>query len=168
MASRSPPPSFTQARLKELLHYEPATGAFTWRETRSPRAVEGGPAGSKHVTGYIYLIVEGRSHKAHRLAWFYVHGEWPEEIDHINRVRDDNRLENLRAATECENRQNVSQFITNRSGFKGVGQHNGRWRARISVERRSIWLGHFPTAEAAYEAYRTAAHKYHGEFAGVE
>ena len=157
----------TAARLRELLNYDPETGIFYWREKRRPRIKAGDRAGTFGVIGYRQIIIEGGHYTEHRLAWLYVHGEWPSEIDHKNGVRDDNRIANLRIATRSQNVQNIAGFSTNRSGFKGVGRHNGRWRARIAVGCRSIWLGHFKTAEDAYAAYCEAAHKYHGEFARV-
>src|SRR5690606_34614864 len=99
----------TQQRLKELLYYDPETGIFTRLVGRSgPRARAGDVAGSDNGKGYIRIYVDGRPYKAHRLAWFYMHGEWPEEIDHRNGERADNRLSNLRPVTRQQNNLNQS------------------------------------------------------------
>lgn len=154
-------------RVKECLFYDPDTGHFTWLVYKGARAKPGDRAGTAHNKGYVSIIIDDVAILAHRLAWFYTYGEWPKEIDHINSDRSDNRLANLRKATKAQNAQNVAGFSTNRSGFKGVGLHNGRWRARIRANGRTHWLGHFPTKEDAYAAYCDAANRLHGEFARV-
>lgn len=131
----------TQDRLRELLHYDPETGLFIRRVTTAARATAGTIAGDMDSKGYWRLRVDRKRYLAHRLAWFYVHGEWPEEIDHINCKRTDNRLCNLRPAT------------------------SGRWRASIYVDGKSKWLGVYDTPEEANAAYSRAAIKYFGQFA---
>ena len=97
-----------------------------------------------------------RQYKAHRLAWFYVHGEWPDgEIDHINWVKNDNRICNLRVVTHSENMQNT------RRQDKGVTFKRGYWRARISLNKHQIFLGHFKNKEDAIAARKAAELKYH-------
>lgn len=137
------------ARLRELLHYEPQTGIWHWR--RSGRI-----AGTRHVSGYVQIRVDGLLHMAHVLAWFYCFEQWPKnEIDHINRRRADNRLNNLRPATHMQNMGNSSKRRSNTSGKKGVwfDLSKGRWIAEIA----HIKLGAFATAAEASEAYRRAA-----------
>lgn len=96
----------TAERLRELLTYDPETGEFRWRYTRGCRA-RGQIAGTVTCLGYLTIAIDGRKYKAHRLAWLHVHGEWPyPEIDHINRIKLDNRLVNLRRATRAENNAN--------------------------------------------------------------
>jgi hypothetical protein len=115
----------SQARLHELLHYDPETGVFTWKKHRGRRAVVGSVAGRYHPSGHRVIRVDITSYYAHRLAWIYVHGSIPDGlvIDHINNVRDDNRLVNLRPATYQLNAQNtvhskrvtkLQQFLKNR------------------------------------------------------
>jgi hypothetical protein len=158
----------TQARLKELLHYDPETGEFTWigRALRS-RMRPGMKAGTIcTTTGYRMLNVDGHRCIGHRLAWFYVYGRWPaREIDHINGIRADNRIINLREATRWENLANAKRRdYTNPRGTRFEGARN-RWRAQIKVRGKQICLGTFLTAEDAHKAYVEAAKKYHGEFA---
>lgn len=161
-----------QTLLKTLVIYNPISGLFINKITRSVngKAIVGTIAGNKTCTGYWYIRVAGKRYPAHRLAFLYMTGNWPKyQIDHINNNRLDNRWENLREATPAENARNVSMFCSNTSGFKGVGLNNKSktkpWRARISVNKKSISLGYFATAEEAFEAYKKAAEFYHKEFA---
>lgn len=107
---------------------------------------------------------------AHRLAWFYAYGVWPQDqIDHRNGIRSDNRICNLREATNSLNKANERRRTDNTSGFKGVHRReNGRWRARIGVGNRRLALGDFDTPEAAHTAYCQAAAQHFGEFARAE
>lgn len=103
----------THARLRELVHYDPDFGEFRSLVTRGkwPR---GRVLRNLSVLGYARVYVDGRLYLAHRLAWFYVHGEWPPrgfEIDHINRVRHDNRISNLRVVTRSVNLRNRSGWV---------------------------------------------------------
>jgi hypothetical protein len=154
--------------LTEILHYNPITGIFTWAISR-PRINIGQIAGCVHKNKkYRYIEIDGKSYAAHRLAWFYVYKEFPkEQIDHINRIKDDNRIENLREATNAQNRANSK--TNNKHEMKGVSYHpwikNNPWEAKIRVNKKDIYLGCFPTKEAAHNAYIIAAKRYHGDFA---
>ena len=150
----------TQVRLKELLHYDPETGLFTWLVSRRGGAA-GSKAGYKRPDGYICIGMEKLRYHAGRLAWLYVHGRWPEvEIDHINGIPGDNRIENLREATRLENSQNIRLSMKNTSGFPGVSYRKKckfrKWRAQIRVNTKKIELGNFSTAEEAGMAYAKA------------
>ena len=144
-----------QDLLKELLNYDPETGVFTWAVDRQ-RYKAGTVAGSVNSHGYIQIGINGRTYKAHRLAWVYMYGGIPKglTIDHINRTKIDNRLSNLRLATYAEQGQNLTLSVNNTSGYPGVSwqkSHN-KWRARIMVNRKGISLGYFDTPEAANDA----------------
>jgi hypothetical protein len=154
----------TVERLRDVLRYEPDTGLFFWK-LRTCRSIQVGElAGCAHpVWRYRGIKIDGREYKAHRLAWFYVHGIWPKhQIDHINGDRTDNRISNLRDVTASVNSQNqVRPMRTNKTGFLGVDQHVGRYRAKIFVRGRVMYLGHFDTPEEASEAYLTAKRQQH-------
>lgn len=157
-----------QQELKALLHYEPATGAWTWLVTRSRVAIAGDPAGTINAHGYRIINIGGRLHRAHRLVFLYMTGAWPAElVDHKNGTRDDNRWANLREATLKQNSASAARPVNNTSGFKGVyfSKHAKRWRAQISIDRRTKNLGYFDTPEAAHRAYLAAAVEQFGEFA---
>lgn len=159
----------TLDELKHSLNYDPETGFFWWKSSGSGRNLTK-PAGAIDMTGYVHIgfkdMLSGkvRRYKAHRLAFLYVHGRWPVEMDHINGNRSDNRIANLREVTHVQNMQNREKLPTNTSGFKGVNRHEGRWVARILVNKKRVHLGRFDTPEEAYQAYLQAAHKFHGQF----
>lgn len=155
----------TQQRLKEILSYDPDTGIFTNLTQRSTRAPKGGVAGTITHRGYIDIQIDGKKYQAHRLAWIYVYGNFPEKyLDHTNEIKDDNRLVNLRLATKQENGHNVSSpQINNTSGFRGVSWHKSakKWMATITINGKNKHLGYFNTAEEASEVYLAAKKKYH-------
>ena len=155
----------TQERLKELLHYDAERGVFTWLvNLRGRSARVGGVAGCRDGRGYGVIRIDGVLHRAHRLVWLYVHGQWPtHEVDHINGVRDDNRLVNLREATSTQNHQNRALSDTNTSGYLGVYWHKARqkWLARIAVNRKTHFLGRFDNPEEAAAAYVEAKRRLH-------
>ena len=112
----------------------------------------------------------GKVFRLHRVIWALVYGEWPKiDVDHINCVRDDNRLSNLRLATRHQNLANTGVRKTNKLGIKGVHLHKApdTYRSIIRVRGQRIDLGLFKTPEAAGAAYKAAAEKYFGEFARV-
>jgi hypothetical protein len=156
-------------RLRELLAYDPHTGLFRWRVTRT-KARAGAIAGYVKSDGYVSLCVEGRAYFAHRLAWLHVHGQWPAAcIDHINRDRGDNRISNLREATISQNGCNRLGAADSKSGVKGVwfDASRNRWTACIQLRGRTKQIGRFKTKEDAAAAYERAATELHGEFARV-
>jgi HNH endonuclease len=147
----------TQARLRELLHYDRKTGVFTNRVQRGSRALPGTRAGSVQKKGYIEIGVDGRSYYAHRLAWLYVRGVLPENVDHKNHVRSDNRWKNLRSATALTNAHNLSKRAKNTSGHTGAFRCRSKWRAQIKVNGVVQHLGVFDSPYAAHRAYKKAA-----------
>ena len=156
-------PELTADRLREVLSYDPETGIFLWKVT-TKRVSAGGVAGSLDVSGYHCMRLSGRMYRAHRLAWLYVHGKWPEnEIDHINGVRSDNRISNLRDATTAENRQNHATRRDNTSTVPGVDWHKGvqKWRVRIRVPGKRITVGFFKNIEDASAARARAKAELH-------
>lgn len=150
-----------------MLAYDPQTGVFQWR-IDTGNAKPGAIAGTPNGKGYLVVRVKDRLIMAHRLAWFYAYGEWPKPFaDHINGIRSDNRISNLREATKSQNMGNSRAHKRNTSGFKGVCFHkkSGRWVANISPNREHYYLGLFDTPEEAHAAYSAAAKKHYGEFA---
>ena len=157
----------TKKRLMEVLEYDPETGLFTWRVRLSCRAMPGRVATNKGPQGYVFIAVDKKRYLAHRLAWFYMRGRWPRgTLDHINRVRDDNRIANLRLATQSQQGHNSGVRRDNTSGFRGVYYNNRkqkrvrRWHARLYVEGKCIDLGYYMTREEAAAAYEAARNRY--------
>lgn len=154
-----------QARLKAFLRYDPETGDFFRLVTRGGQ-VPGKVRRKPDALGYMNVGFDGKARKAHRLAWLYMTGEWPtKDIDHINGNPSDNRFENLREATETQNKINEKRRCDNTSGFKGAKPHKGKWQARICVGGTRKSLGYYNTAAEAHEAYMRAARDIYGEFA---
>ena len=119
---------------------------------------------SKDRDGYVLNFINGKLYREHRLIWLFVYGEMPNGIlDHINRIKSDNRIENLRIVTHSENRQNIDKQSNNKSGLKGVWLHKNtnKWCSSIQVNKKNHHLGSFLTKEEAYEAYKNAAKTLH-------
>lgn len=158
-------------RLRTVLDYNAATGVFTWRESLSAGAPVGSPAGTVYKNGRRYITIDRKRHFSARLAWFYVHGEWPTfQVDHRNCNKLDDRIDNLRLATPFQNSGNKRVSKRNELGIKGVGisprvRKTQRYRARIRVHDQLLHLGYFSTPEEASAAYEAAATKHFGEFA---
>jgi hypothetical protein len=155
--------SLTVDRLRELLDYSPASGQFTWLTTRG-RAGAGSVAGAIHKYGYQVIQIDGKGYGAHRLAWLFIYGDFPEVIDHINGDRADNRIENLRNVDHQINAENrKGPRLGKKIALMGVKKQtvgNSFW-ASIKVKGEVVALGGFPTAELAHEAYMAAKAKYH-------
>jgi hypothetical protein len=146
--------------LREYLRYDPETGVFTWRKARYGVRV-GIAAGSQNKVGYVEIRVNRRLYLAHRLAWFYSYGEWPkQQIDHINGVRSDNRLSNLRDVPQGINLQNERKPRKS-NPYLGVSQKGTRWVAQIHHAGVHRYLGLFSTPEDAHAAYVEAKRKMH-------
>lgn len=153
----------TIERLKEVLDYNPVDGKFRWKTTSpwSKRKV-GDVAGWPVTHGYLQLRIDGRLYLCHRLAWFYVHGKWPEpETDHFNGVKDDNRITNLREVSKHQNLANKDERSTSKSGARGVvwKSRSKSWEATITIRGEKRVLGRFDTIEGAIRARRFAVHR---------
>lgn len=144
----------TQARLKELLHYDPETGHFTWIKSLSPKIKTGSRAGTIKEGKYIRIKVEGNFYYAHRLAFLYMTGEYPEEIDHDDRNGLNNKWDNLLNRSHMQNMRNVGKRRNNTSGYIGVwfNNKNLKWVASIALNYKRIDIGNYKCPTAAYIA----------------
>lgn len=166
--------------LRQLLRYEPDTGALYWLERGDELFAANGPRRSWNQRyagkradhrapgsgggGYANILIYNHAYRAHRVAWAIVTGAWPRQIDHINGVRMDNRWTNLREVTAAENHRNTARHPRNRSGVSGVRQRldrGGRWLARIHISGKVVSLGTFDTFAEA-KAARLAAEREYG------
>lgn len=142
--------------LLDLINYDEHTGIFTWEKARRG-IVTGKILGCDNGFGYLRITVLGKSYYAHRLAWFYVHGNFPKnEIDHINGVKNDNRIKNLRDVPTKVNAQNKLFAKSNsKSQILGVSWHKkaNKWQAHICIYKNKEYLGLFDSAEDAHKAY---------------
>ena len=154
----------TQARLRELLDYDPATGVFVRRITMPGKAKAGSVAGTLSVRGYHHIRVDGKLYRGNRLAWLYVHGYMPAMVDHIDGDKANDAIANLRPAHNQSNAANARRKNNNTSGYKGVTRRPHGWTAQIRYNRKAVHLGTFPSAAEAHAAYERAAKRLFGEF----
>ena len=152
----------TQEKLKELLGYDSDTGVFTWivkRQGVKHRAM----AGTLNSNGHRQIMVGGKLYLAHRLAFLYVTGSWPEDqTDHVNHRRDDNRWSNLREVSHTENGRNQSKPKRNTSGVVGIfwNKQVSKWQAQIRVNGKPIHLGLHECINAAILTRKAAEFAY--------
>lgn len=156
------------ARLREVLNYNSDTGVFVWLRPTGRRAKAGDIAGSAEGRGYWAIRIQTARYKAHRLAWLYHYGVWPEgDIDHINSNKQDNRIANLRDVDRSTNIQNLKAAKShNSSGLLGVVLDRSKktarkYTARIVYGGRQHSLGYFNTPEEAHAAYVAAKRDHH-------
>lgn len=151
-------------KVRDLLHYDPDTGVFIWKVGRQCTRGIGSVAGTV-CNGYWSITINGLQWKAHRLAWLWMHGEFPPngmQVDHINGARLDNRISNLRAVTQFGNMQNLRCVRREtRAGLLGVGPAGKKWAAQITTAGERQYLGTFSTPEQAHAAYLTAKRVQH-------
>lgn len=162
----------TQARLKELVSYDPNTGLFQWNYSWGSRRKRGEVAGRLHHSGAIELILDNKFYRAHRLAWIYIYGDSSVdgyEVDHKDRDQTNNKLENLRLASRSQNAMNRAKQCNNSSGFKGVYKTKRSlskpWCANIQLNGRMKNLGYFSSPKEAAKAYDRKAREIFGKFA---
>jgi hypothetical protein len=142
----------TPNRARELFAYDRETGDLWFR--RDMRL-----ARRSHPRGYYRATADGTGYLVHRLIWLIVYGRWPDEIDHINRIKTDNRLQNLRNVSHSGNMQNRTKYAGKYP--KGVSRARDRWKARIRVNCEYVHLGVYDTQEEAYAAYCMASKFFH-------
>ena len=156
----------TSEQLKSLFWYDSKTGNLIRKVSTNSNTKVGDTAGRITSAGYRQVSVYGKKYVAHHLIWVYHYNEWPKELDHINRVRDDNRIENLRLATRTQNLYNRLSYKGSKSRYKGVSLHkaSGKWCAYHQTPEGSKWLGLFNTEKEAAEVYKKATKGLHKEF----
>jgi len=156
--------SIAQSILKDRLLYNKETGVFTWIESCPHGRVKAGDvAGCKTNKGYRAIMINGVSYQAHRLAFMYVAGYMPDQVDHRDQDRMNNSWANLRPANNTLNQQNASRRKDNKSGFTGViwrGERVNKWRAYVTVNGKRLWLGYFADKDDAIAARKEANIKY--------
>ena len=156
----------TQELLKELFEYR-EDGHF-YRKVAGKGTKVGKIAGGKNDKGYIILRIKDKQYRLHRLIWLYHYGLFPtNQIDHINGIKNDNRIDNLREANNSQNNANKPKRLNCSSKFKGVSwaKREQKWRVRIRINWKEKYLGFYHEESAAAEAYNEAAIKHFGEFA---
>ena len=146
--------------------FEYKDGILYWKKNQS-NIKSGAIAGYQRPDGYIVIGFKNKSIRAHRLIWLLNHGYMPEFLDHINGIRNDNRIENLRVATRTQNQMNLKTRCDNSSGFRGVfwNKQRKKWTARIQTGYKVKHLGLFKSIEDADKARKIAEQKYFGEYA---
>ena len=165
----------TPERLRSRLDYNPETGALTWKVRPEETPIDkmwnkrfaGKTITDRLACGHLRFRIDGQNYLVHRAIWAMVYGEWPNgDIDHANRVPDDNRISNLRIATRSQNAANNSRSA-GASGYRGVTYQFKKWNAHIGHKWQKIHLGGFKRRENAALAYNFAAIRLHGEFAVI-
>jgi hypothetical protein len=157
----------TQSELKQILHYDLDTGLFTWLVDKSRAIKAGTVAKNLNQKGYCRIKINGQEYLAHRLAWLYVNGVMPKDgIDHINNIKTDNKITNLREATHSQNMRNRLLTVRNNTGYKGVSfcKRAKKFKVGITFNNKQIHLGYFSDAKSASLAYESYGKKLHGEF----
>ena len=165
--NKSKEDNLTARRLKEVVIYK--NGELLWLIRRPPHGFIGHSAGTTSMnSGYHWVSIDGIKYPRCRLVWLYHKGRWaPHELDHKNRIKNDDRIENLRPATKSKNMHNRRSNRNSKSGLKGVFpcRTPGMWYSKINVNKKIIIIGRGSDPLVVHEMYKTAAIKYFGEFA---
>jgi hypothetical protein len=154
----------TQKYMKELFDYR--EGNLIWKVRKANIINIGDIAGYIKDNGYRYIRIDGKNYRAHRLIYLYHYGYLPNEIDHIDRNRSNNRIDNLRPATQSENKRNRGSYKNSSSCYKGVSWCKSlcKWQASIYVNGKAKHLGYFIYEKEAAHTYDKVAIEYYGEF----
>jgi hypothetical protein len=157
----------TQERLKEMLYYHPESGDFVWHIGGKGRPGTGRQAGTLTVNGYIQIVLNRKLYLAHRLAVLYMTGDWPENVDHEDLCRTNNKYSNLRICSWAQNRHNSGMPKTNTSGFKDVFWYASKkkWHVQVRAFNQRHHLGYFEKIEDAVKARDAGIARLHGNFA---
>jgi hypothetical protein len=166
----------TADELRAALDYDPATGIFTWKWRTGLRGSSnarnaGKVSGEVSKYGYIRIMLNSRHYLAHRLAWLYIYGHWPnEQIDHINRITSDNRIANLREATHSQNNVRARPMRNNSSGILGVFRSptKGKWYVSVTRDGKTKHLGTFASIDEAKAVRDEEVRRSYGEFSRVD
>jgi|688.fasta_scaffold389513_2 hypothetical protein len=158
---------YTQELVKKHIRYE--NGNLYWIDFSIRPTAKTGPIGYKCKSGYVLIKFMKKTTTVHRIVFLYHHGYLPKCIDHINGNKSDNRIENLRDATHCQNMMNIGKSSLNKSGYKGVSfqKTSKKWIAQIKQNKNIFYLGLFDCPKKAYEVYCKKALELHGEFANI-
>lgn len=150
----------TQEQIKNLFDYDAATGKLSWKDKKEQLA------GTKLINGYRQVSVNGKRYLSHHLIWLIFHGELPKQLDHVNRNKSDNRIENLRECNSVENMQNRKSLVNTSSCYKGVriNKQTSNWRAVFTINGISNYLGEYCSEINAALAHDKCAIKYKSEF----
>ena len=157
----------TQEQVRKLFDYDPATGVLKWKVSLHPRIKIGRLIKNPGRDGYLEVGVYKKNYFAHRIIWLWVYGVWPDEIDHINGRRADNRLINLRDVSHSENHKNLSLRYNNTSGHIGVYWNGYQWRAFLNIDGKQVVVGGFKNINDAIQArveagIKNGYHQNHG------
>lgn len=153
----------TQARLKELLSYDPEVGIFSWIVERG-KCHKGSPAGCLDSRGYLVITIDRKRYYAHRMAWLYMNGSMPSmNIDHMDGNKSNNKISNIRDVSVSTNAQNLKQATSRNlsTGVLGVRMLKGKYLSQITIDGKDRHLGTFNSPEEAHEAYLNTKRKLH-------
>ena len=157
--------TLTQEYLQSIFTYK--DGSFYWKKLNKPNQIKVGDiVGSNHPNGYIYIHLKNKNYAAHRLIFLFHHGYLPDFLDHINRNRSDNRIENLRPATKSENSLNSKLKSTNTSGVRGVcwDKESKKWLVQVTINKKQRKIGRYSDLELAELVAIEAMDKFYGNF----